>query len=500
MAKLLAAFPITSPGHADPSYYYSVAENLYNGRGFQIDYIWHFLKKWSSLTHPSNDWWMPLNSILIFLSFKLFGLSILSSLMPNILLGSILPILIYFISKELVDDNNIALLAAILTLANPVLFINSLTLETIVPYVFFVGIVFILTCKTITKQHSKLYIWMLLGFFLAVCHLIRLDAFILIIAINLFFIYSKVKNHNLAYRYLLFMNLSYLMAMMPWFIRNYYVLGSILPSYLSKGIFLKTYEALYSYDFSLARKEYFELPLTSIIYLKIVQLMNCFNSLISKYVMSLFVFIYLGLIVNRNKIKLIPVALYFLLFVSFFMATSFGLDTNTLPSLLLFFIPLASQGLVLTADIYEKHLNSKKGRLLWSIVSILVFYNIILIGFDLKARYRDDRKLYKQYSELGLYLKSHYNPDDIVIMTRNPWEFNYFTKVKCVQIPYENLDTLKFLAKKYNVTHLLLPAPRSFLDQIYEGFYKDKDIVLEYRLLDSNLKLFHVENESNLLK
>lgn len=490
IARYLSALSINSPGHADPAYYYSVAENLYNGRGFQIDYIWHFLKKWPQLTHPSNDYWMPLNSILIFFAFKIFGLSMFNALIPNIILGSLLPIIIYIFAKELIKDNNIALIAAILASVNTNLFVNSFSLETIIPFVFFAGIAFILIYRTIIQQSHTPYLWIMLGFFLAICHLTRQDAFILIITIHLLFIYLKIRKYNLSWRYLLLTDSFYLICMSPWLIRNYYALGQIFPAYLLKGLFLKTYEALFSYDFAFTGKEFFELGVGRILYLKISQLANGLNLLFSKDVLPLLVFIYLGLIVNRNKPRLAPFAIYFFLFIVFTLITPFSLNVNTLPSLLLFIIPLASQGLALTTEAYNKSLAFSKKAIFFSIMSILVIYNIVLIGFDIKAKYRADQKIYKEYSKLKSYFEQRHKAKEVIIMTRNPWEVYYFTKVKCIQVPYENLEAVMNVAKIYKVSHLLLPVERHFLRPIYEGYVRDKKLVFEYQVPDSDLRLF----------
>jgi len=45
--------------HGDIAFYYTLARNLAQGRGFVIDYIWNF---WNHppASHLQHDWWMPL--------------------------------------------------------------------------------------------------------------------------------------------------------------------------------------------------------------------------------------------------------------------------------------------------------------------------------------------------------------------------------------------------------------------------------------------------------
>ena len=73
--RALTALPLEQPGYFDAYYYYDVAENLKLGRGFVVDFIWNYLDNPPSVSHPSNLYWMPFPSILIYLSFLLFGLS-----------------------------------------------------------------------------------------------------------------------------------------------------------------------------------------------------------------------------------------------------------------------------------------------------------------------------------------------------------------------------------------------------------------------------------------
>ena len=60
--RLFFALSARHPGHGDFAYYYSLAENLAEGRGFQIDYIWNYLNPPETISHPSNDYWMPFTS------------------------------------------------------------------------------------------------------------------------------------------------------------------------------------------------------------------------------------------------------------------------------------------------------------------------------------------------------------------------------------------------------------------------------------------------------
>lgn len=56
------------------------------------------------------------------------------------------------------------------------------------------------------------------------------------------------------------------------------------------------------------------------------------------------------------------------------------------------------------------------------------------------------------------WLKDHSTPAD-VIMTRDPWELNWYTQRKAVMIPNDDLSTIESTARKYGVTMLQLGGP-----------------------------------------
>jgi hypothetical protein len=64
---------VRHPGHADPAYYVALASNLAAGRGFVIDYVWHFLIPDVNLTHYANDYWMPGPSLVMSVPMLLVG-------------------------------------------------------------------------------------------------------------------------------------------------------------------------------------------------------------------------------------------------------------------------------------------------------------------------------------------------------------------------------------------------------------------------------------------
>lgn len=90
--RLVYALSIPIPVSADAAYYVMVAENLCQGRGFVSDYVWNYLAGVPShLPVPSNEYWMPGQSLAISASFLLSGAtSLRAAQAPSLFFGALL--------------------------------------------------------------------------------------------------------------------------------------------------------------------------------------------------------------------------------------------------------------------------------------------------------------------------------------------------------------------------------------------------------------------------
>ena len=139
LIRLIFANKAQFPGHGDNAFYYTVAENIFDGRGFTIDYIWNYLNRPEAITHYSNDYWMPLTSVIISLSLFIFGKSLFAALLPSIFAGLALSLLTYFVSKIYSDSHFVALCSSGLILFVPVLFKYSLLTDSAIFYALLLG-------------------------------------------------------------------------------------------------------------------------------------------------------------------------------------------------------------------------------------------------------------------------------------------------------------------------------------------------------------------------
>ncbi|HEY0069910.1 MAG TPA: glycosyltransferase family 39 protein, partial [Chloroflexia bacterium] len=61
------------------------------------------------------------------------------------------------------------------------------------------------------------------------------------------------------------------------------------------------------------------------------------------------------------------------------------------------------------------------------------------------------------------WLRDHSTPQDVV-MTRDPWELNWYTERRAVMIPNDDMATMEKVARQYGVTYLQLGGPVDGID------------------------------------
>jgi 4-amino-4-deoxy-L-arabinose transferase-like glycosyltransferase len=261
--KLYFASNLEHPGHGDMAYYLHLAENLADGRGFVIDYIWHFLYPHENLTHYANDYWLPFTSLIISAFMVIGGKSLFVAILPSILFGVILSIIGYLIYLNFFKSKPGACYTAIICLFAPDLFKYSLLTDSTIYYAVFVSLGLLLLLKA--SKNMRFYI--LAAILAGIAHFTRQDGVLYMIVVVVIILFSK---HSMKSK-LMILTLSilaYLVVLSPLIASNLSNIGTPFSPISSKTIFLKSYEDIYSYSKNLSLDSYLELGLANIIYAK----------------------------------------------------------------------------------------------------------------------------------------------------------------------------------------------------------------------------------------
>src|SRR2546428_7113680 len=119
LIRLYFASQLTFPGLDDPAFYLTVARNLAAGRGLLIDAIWSYAVPFESVTHPSNEYWMPLPSLVLAPLFALFGPGFETAKIVGAMAGALLAPITWLTSRSLGQKALISVISGALIALNP---------------------------------------------------------------------------------------------------------------------------------------------------------------------------------------------------------------------------------------------------------------------------------------------------------------------------------------------------------------------------------------------
>ncbi len=490
--RLIYAVSAVHPGHGDQAFYLTLAQNLASGRGFEIDYVWHFLNPPETITHPANDYWMPLTSIIIAVSLLIFGKSLLASLLPSILFGLMLSVVTYHIGKAWTGSRPVAIISAGMILFVPGLFRYSLLTDSTIFYSVFVSSSLLFMIKG--RTNPRFFFLSAIG--VALAHLTRQDCIMLVPVLMVAIIISP-HHRRLKYKYLSMSLALYALIISPLVINNYTILGSLFPAGPVKTIFLTEYEDIYSYSKDLSLTSYLAWGLPNILHSKLLAGLSNVKTLFRFFGDYLWILVAIGMLelafssrIRKNRqIYVLPVLFLLLLFCFYtFIATFPGINGGFYRSAMAI-IPFL---LVISLDAISRYIPSKT-----IVYSILIVVAAIL-SFDsihsTRKMTNANKELHQQLIQLKNSLSQEASPaDKIVVMTRGPWEVHYTTGFKAVQIPNENLATILKVASRYGANYLLLPAPRAAFEDIYSGNRTDPRFEHVASIANSELKLYRIK-------
>ena len=99
--RALIASTIPFPTPEDTAYYYGVARNVVEGRGFVSDAIWSYGTPPLVFPRPAFEVWLPLPTLLAIFPMAFLGTSFHAAQVTVVLLGSLVPVLAWRIAADL---------------------------------------------------------------------------------------------------------------------------------------------------------------------------------------------------------------------------------------------------------------------------------------------------------------------------------------------------------------------------------------------------------------
>lgn len=502
--RLLTAWALQQPGYTDAYYYAVGAQQLDAGQGFEEPFIWNYLDPPQGVPHPGYLYWMPLTAILGWLGLGAFGDSFGSLQLPFVLISALLPLLAYAIAWDLTREQKHAALAGLLAVF-PGFYTHVLVLpDNFAPFALAGSVCLWAAGRGLRDQ--KLPWFGLAGLAAGLGHLARADGLLLLgvaLAAALALMLPSLRSGSgkparwwfgVASAALVLGG--YVIAMGPWFLRNWSVFGTPLPGAGMQTAFLTTYDDMFAYGRSPTLQDYLAWGWGEILASKAQALwLNLQRLWVENLLIFLLPFSALGLWRLRRERLLWPFFLYLpLLFLSMtFVFTFPGVRGGLFHSggvLLPFFFAVAGPGLEVVLRWAARRFRGWHVKRAWRVFAAgLVGLAVLVTALALwRAGVYDgawnDRD--RRYAEIGQWLAQQ-DAGQAIVMVGDAPGFTWHSGHMTVAIPNEPLDTILDVAGRYGARYLVLDdaRPRT-TDRLYEGQENHPGLLLRY----------HVDGES----
>lgn len=247
----------SAPGYMDADYYYLGGWQLATGRGFTEPVLWNYLDDPSGIPHPSHAYWMPLTSLVAWVSLA-FGEASgvpLDSFSPSrwgfLVLAALGPPLSASLADRLTRDRTLPVLSGMLAIFSGFYLPFLPTSDTFAVYLV-LGALFLWVVVDGASRPGR---YLLLGAIAGLMHLARADGVVWVGLAGLaawgpgwLFLYRRGRpSARERVGGLLLVAVGYGVVMGPWLARNLMAFGSPLSPGGAKTLWMTGYDELFSY-------------------------------------------------------------------------------------------------------------------------------------------------------------------------------------------------------------------------------------------------------------
>lgn len=479
---ILAQF-VSHPGIGDPNHYYNLGQALAAGRGFTMDYIWHYNDPPppGTLTHPF-DHWMPLAGVLA-----------VGGLLPFMLVGAALCVIGYAAARQFGCGEGASLFAAAACGLLPEFMLNSLRTDTTMPNT-------LLVCGSILLlvhglRHHRAWAYAASGGLAGLAYLTRNDAILLLpmlaVTVVIYARWGGLRRWYLA----LLLPLTMLLVAAPWLARNVQVLGYATPRETSFMYFFTDQRDHYAYgrDFTLQTMLAEQTP-TQIIGKRLFELAAAVKLMYTALDVFLPVAVAGGLaliVLSRDRDRLLTIAPVVVLLlgtlVFYAVLVPYKAQAGSFKKAYLTLIPLL---LPLAAYALERAITDQRLRT-GAMLLPLAFMGAN--GVELVRTDAAFTRLYSDYiaqvAQTAQALPDTNDDGEIILMAQDPFMLRYHG-IRSVMLPMNDRETILEVARRYNVDYLMMPPDRPALDALYLGAETDARFVRVAEISGTNAVLY----------
>jgi 4-amino-4-deoxy-L-arabinose transferase-like glycosyltransferase len=472
------------PGDMDAAYYVDGALSLYEGRGFSDPFIWNYLDDPSGIPHPSHLYWMPLSSILSYLSFLILGPTYRAAQVPFGLLSSLLPLLSYLVAYDLAQNRRHALCAALFTVFSGFYVVYWVTPDNFAPFALS-GALCLWAVGRARKGGGAGW-YALAGLCAGLAHLSRADGPLLVVVVVALCGYRALigdgRRGELVLRCLLFVG-CYALVMAPWLARNLAATGRPLPTAGAATLWLTDYDDLYSYGKPLTPQAFLAWGWADILRSRLDGLwVNLGQIAFAGWMIFLAPFGALGVWRLRRRTELTAAWAYgALLYLTMSLAFTFagwrGGMLHSMSALLPALYAAAVVGLdasVAWVAARRPHWQVGVARRVFS--AALIVFAVVLSAVLYGQRVGSFRRTHP-YAGMADWMAGRV-PTSAPVMVNDPPTFYYYARRPCVVIPNDDLETALRVMARYGARYLVLDQNNPTLRALYETPDSDPRLAL----------------------
>ncbi len=296
LVAILGSLWIDVPGYMDADYYHATGLAIADGDGFNEHFIWNYLNEPEGIPNPSHQYWMPSTSLLAGLSMAIFGRGFKSAQILFILVTAFVPVVTAGIAFNFHKNEKFAWFSGLFAVFSGFFFPYMVTTDTFTIYMIIGAGAFWFMSQAVAK--SQVYVWIVVGLFVGIAQLSRADG-ILVLGIATLTALLAGKNRI---RATLFLLCGYIIIMLPWWMHNYEVTGSIMSASSTKVLWTLSYDELFSYSpENLTFERWWSSGVFELIKVRIDALIHNIKSLfVVNGLIFLGPFMIIGAILNKN--------------------------------------------------------------------------------------------------------------------------------------------------------------------------------------------------------
>lgn len=265
LCRLAVAWLFQHPGYSDAYYYSDIAQNLWQGQGFRENFIWNYLGRplpTAPFHNPSSTYWLPLTSLLIYLSYFLSGgTDFWAAQLPMVLISAALAPLSYYIALDIFGPTlgkRYGWLTGLLTIFCGVYALYFSLPDNFAPFALLTCLFLVYNYKVLrlpknSQQHrtQALKLMALAGVVAGLSYLTRVDGVLLLAVAVLSLVvcrYVLRQQTALSWSSLGLMLLTFGLTVSPWLWHNLQTSGQLFPGGGLKTLFMREYDDFYSYS------------------------------------------------------------------------------------------------------------------------------------------------------------------------------------------------------------------------------------------------------------